>query len=425
MATTAGVSMTKAPGLAGMDVDSALLQSVWESQVATEKVLYSPLLMNLKSLGSDVIAVDDQKSMSLPMNKVVINVTPENKGARSVTMAFLQSLDDAGVYGTTTLIGSEEERRMKSAKAYANDWKHGVPLDTYGINYRELSPYKIHAATKRDLAKWYGENEDYFLHAAIIEGRSPNLASAPVSANQPLNPQCYVMGSAISAQPARFSDDDGGTDMEDEVGDFLKSNTAANCRSTVPRLLTLMKHARLNRYISPLSLPDGDGYLFFMHPDEIEYLRDASQTNSFASQWQTAAGLQDSKAVVPGLRMKIGELYCIEDPRAATYTVAGSNCVFTGSVGYVRHGRTDGRATGTTERTHFNTNLLLGENAVFYMETEAPHYEKQLDEYKQYENLAYIGACGYCRTDWNADTNNDSTPTVQHEGSMVVFTQRA
>ena len=423
MTTTIG--MNKAQSLADMDVDSALQQTVWEAQVATEKVLYSPMLQNLKSFGSDVITVDDQKSMSLPMNKCIINVAPSNKAARRVTMAFLQALASPGVYGTTTLIASEEDRRLKSCSAYANDWKHGVPADRYGITYREASPYKIHQAAKRDLAKWHGENQDYFLHAAIIEGRSPNLASAPVSLNQPLNSQCFVMGASIASQPARFSDDDGGTDMEDEVGDFLKDVTYTNCRSTVPRLLDLMKFARLTRYINPLNLPDGDGYLYFAHPDEVSYLRDASQTNSFGSQWLSGAAIQDSKQVVPGLRFKIGELYVCEDPRAATYTVAGSNCVFTGSVGYMMHGRTDNRATGTTANTHFNINILMGAEAVFYMETEAPHYEKQLDEYSQYENIAYVGADGYCRTDWNVDTNNDDTPTVQHEGSMCVFTQRA
>ncbi|MBU2685947.1 MAG: hypothetical protein KKF27_22110 [Gammaproteobacteria bacterium] len=418
--------MDKAASLADMDVDTALLQSVWESKVATEKVLFDPLLAATKGSVSDMITVDDQTPSGLPVGKAVINVTPKNKGARKVTCAFLQALDDGGRYGTDTLIAYEEERRMKHVSGYANDWKHEVPLDTYGINYRELSPYNIYKATKTDLARWYGENEGYFLRSAIIEGRSPNLASSPISAYQPLNPNCYVLSIADASQPSRYSDDDGGNDMEDELGDVVNTATYTSMHNTVPRILAMTKFARINRYTNPLSLPNGPGYLYFVSPAEMLLLRDASQSNSFGYQWLSGAAIQNSADLVPGLKFVVGEAYVVEDPRCPTITLTGqASSDYTISVGYMKHGRTDDRATGTTALTHLDVNYLLGEGAVLYYEAEAPHYEKQLDEYGQYENVAYIGACGYCRTDWNVDTNNDSTPTIQHEGSMLVLSQRA
>jgi hypothetical protein len=66
--------------------------------------------------------------------------------------------------------------------------------------------------------------------------------------------------------------------------------------------------------------------------------------------------------------------------------------------------------------------MLLGENAVWSYQNEAPHFEGQLDEYRQYEGVGYLWSKGYGLPIYDVDT--PSASTAQYEGGMAVVTQR-
>lgn len=438
---TGGVGMVKAPGLAGMGapVNQGLLQKAWESEVAVEKVQYDPMLASGVKMSGSIPAMSG--AAAVPKNKLVMDVTPKNKGVRSVTRAFAEALSGAGKFGTDSLLSNEETRQLKWATSYANDWKHGVALDSYGINYRELSPYGLKELTKGDLSKWQGELEGRYMREAIIEGKSSNCAFAPVSATRPLNPNFYFPGAAT--QPSTISDDTsiggknpyvlgGGGSMQEAVGTVAKAITPATCRLSINRIAEISKFARLTRYIEPIEIGGKIGYILWVHPDDLLYLKNTAVDDSVAKVAITAAVPADIAALLPGYSFFVDNVFVVEDPRAATMTVSGGSggaSYYLNSIGYLNMGKIDGRTTGITANTHFNLSLLTGNAPLMYLETEAPHYERQLDEYVQYDNLGYIGACGYTRTDWNFDAdgveaNRLNAPSVFCDGAMVVATQR-
>lgn len=433
--TTFGVGMALANGLSDMGVSTGLLQKVWEAEIITEKVQWSVMSRAFQKLSTkDAIVVGERKVLPLPPGKCVVDITPENKAARSVTVTLDRALNQAGETGTATLMDNEEQQRYKYVTAHANDWKHAVAGQLYGINARELGGKKVHDRIKPKLARWWGETDDLYMHQALIEGRSSNCATAPVSAAQPLCPNVMWMGEPVSSpsQPTEYSEEGGNTNMHHAFAGTAALETAGNQVPTVGNLIKVAKFAQYVKFISPImDLPNGPGYLGYMSPAAMAYMRNPANSDSFAHDWLVIGALQDTVKMIPGVEFKCGNIYLIEDPRCATLSVAGnstSNGVVT--VGYALQGRTDTRTSGTTANQNFDANLIVGEGALLRMEMEAGHYEKQLDEYGEYENVGFIGAMGYRRTDWNLDSNADSTwnhgtAGVQCEGVLVIPTDRS
>ncbi len=419
MADSAGVGISRMNDIADQDVDSNLLRRAWANSIELESLLQEPLLQN-KNLRATVSPGPDPKPLP---GKVFTNVTPTGQAAkanRRVTLQFLKSLSGTGRFGDSeALLNNEEQMALKHCSFYANDWAHAVAGESYGIKFRELSATRIFEQIKPLLAQWYGELEGSWIREAIMETRSPNLAKSPLSLAQPLNPNWFFPGLGTSSQP---SYDSTAADLENNIGDSMSSVTASNNVLNVRRVLTLADYLEEN-YIMPLEIAGKSIYLLFCHPDEIRYNLDPSRTDGWSAYWNTGSALQDINQVIQGAVGLIGEriLLC-RDARCPTATLSGNSADWTITMGYVLPGRTDNRATGRTANTHFNTNYILGANALGVMETEAPHYEEQKDEYNKIYGIGYIGAKGYQLMQWDVDTTSDTS--LQSEGTYVVCTSR-
>lgn len=429
-ASSVGVGMTQADGMSDMaaPVNSGLQQQVWESELAFERVAYDPMLVNTAKLTRTIEVMD--QPYNIPMDAVVTDLTPKNLGARKVTQAFKKALSGTGIHdGDTSMItNGSEQIAVKYLHAYSNDWAHSVATQNYGIRFRELSPYQIYQTVKTDLATWNGEKAGWYMREAFCESISHNISAVPLSVSVGINPNFHVVGLAAASQPSSYASIVTGSDMADAVGTACAAVTAANCRLSVPRILAGEKRMRITKYITPLKFMNTTGYILFAHPDEIEYLRDPSQATvySYAYTWLQGAALNDAQKLLPGLKMTIGNVLVVEDPRCPAMVVGGTaSSGYTTTFYYMKMGRTDDRTSASnTSNTCFNANILCGANGLVYFEGEAPHFENQLDEFRKFENIGYIGSEGWCLTSYNVDTNNDSTPTVQHEGSCIWLTQR-
>lgn len=419
MAATFGVGIVKPNNLATQGVDTNLLRTAWANDIYLESLQVEPLF-NSNAL-TEVIKVGNDNVM-LP-SKVFMNVTPagENgKAARDIVLSFTKSLSGTGRFGNSErLLGNEEQIALKFAKFFANDWAHAVSTETFGIDYREVSPYKIYEKARPLLAQWFGELNGLFARQAFNETRSENLTKSPISLTQPLNPNWYVPGVSTASQPTY---DSTAATFENNVGDVLATATAANAHFTVPELLQLADYAQDN-YVKQFNSNGFSGYILYVASDEYRRLIDPATTNSWASFWKDAAAIQDIDKVIPGAVGMIGESIIVaRDRRASTLTLGGTSADRTFTFGYLRPGRNDGRATGRTDNTHFNMNVLMGENCLAKYEPEAPHYEEQVDEYGRYQGVGYIGACAWQIPIWDVDTPTDTS--AQQESSIVVPTQR-
>jgi hypothetical protein len=423
--------MTQMGSLSDKGVSSGLLRYAWGSEVAVQG-LKQEIVIGSKQLTGQ-IQVGTGPS-TLPKDKMIIDITREHTdGARSVTMARRLALSGLGVFGSASRLGvaaAEEDQTLEYVKTYSNDWFKAVTGQEYGISFRELEPYGIHKVVKDDLARWYGELYGMMARQAWCQGLSANLASSPVSGTQYTNPNLYIMGGANSTQPKPSGT---AATMLTRLGDGVANMTSANARTTVPRLISLAKMLESgDRYFETISVAGKDVMILFMHPDEFLYMWDPSVTNSFGAQWASVAALQEIQNVVPGAQFLVADrILVVEDLRAPTLTVTGtSGGGYTASWGYVKQGRKSTRTTGTTANQHLNVNILAGANSLYYLETEAPHYVNQMDDYEMYNNIGFTGAMGFTLNANDIDSTSDtgdvnSNSTMHSEGSMLVLTQRA
>ncbi len=284
--------------LAGMDVDAGLLREAWASEIYLEALLVEPLLNN-PTLTADIGPGNDGQKVP---EKIFMNVSmgvADAKGVRDIVLSFLKALSGTGLFGrnTSDQAGAEEQMVLKYCKFFSNDWSHAVASETFGIDFRELSPYEIYVKAKPLLAQWLGELDGLFARQALNETRSQNLTDAPVSQTQPINPNVWIP-EATDPTPTYNGDPD---NYEDNVVTALASGnvTAANCHFTIGNLLELSDHGA-DIYIKPMAIGGYDVYLLMMHPDEYRRMINPATTASWAAFYKDVAATSDIAAAVPG-----------------------------------------------------------------------------------------------------------------------------
>lgn len=428
---TDGVGMTSMTSLADKDVDSGLLRYAWGSEVWVQGLREERILGNKDITGTIKVG---PTPISLPTDKMIIDVTGDMApGARSLTVARRLALSGLGVFGRASRMGvaaAEENQSLEYMKAFSNDYFKAVTGEDYGINFRELSPYGLHKVVKQDLSRWAGGLYGMFARQAFCEGYSANLASTPVSQTQYINPNCWIIGHSQALQPVTSGT---AATFKTRLCDAIKHMTSGNALFTVTRLISLVKAMENgDRYFETLNVGGKNVMVLFMHPDDYYYLWDPSVTGSYASYYTSVAANNDIQKVLPGAEMLVCDrLLCVLDPRAPTLTVTGtSGGGYTTSFGYMKQGRRSTRTTGTTANTHLNVNIMAGANALMYLETEAPHYVNQTDDYEQMNNTGLAGAFGFALTACDIDTTSgtgdiNGNSTLHSEGSMLVLSQRA
>jgi len=423
MTTTAGVGMIVQSNLSTQGVSSGLLRHAWAADIELASLLEEPLFNN-KDLTTPLKVGEKSK---IP-DSVFMDVTPpgkEGKAARDVTHTFMDALSGTGRYGNAQgVLGYEESAQLRYAKFYANDYGHGLAGETFGIDYRELTPTQVYQKANTLLAQWNGERKGYFARQAICESRSYNLTFAPMSLTQPLNPHCYVVSVAVGSQPSLPAYDSSATAYAEAVGVVLKATTYSNMHFTVANCLAIADILE-GAYIKTVNIKGMDLYLCLTHPQEVARMLDPATTASWSSYWVTAAALQgkDMDLVIPGLVGVIGGKFAIvRDPRCPTCILGGTSTQYTFSFGYVKMGRYDTRTALATSNVSFNANMILGKGALAHYENEPMHYEEQRDEYGKFKNVGIFGSDGYQLPSYDLDT---ATPTSNRtEGSAVLFTQR-
>lgn len=427
--TTSGVGLVEPLSLAGMDVDTALLQKRWQdNKLYMESLLPDPLF-NSADLTKVIDVGPGKNRIGMPQGEFFIDVTPKDKkgkAARTVELVFLKSLSMDPIEGNASeLIGNESTLAMKSTAAQANDWCGGVTEDTFGIDFRELSAYGVYDEIRPLLSQWLGELRGYYARYALVHKRSANLEAAPISSTAgEINPNVFFMGLSEASQPAY---DSTATDHIDNIGAAHASAGGTSCVMTIPNLLKLIDWARDTKYIEAGKIMGNDMYLLLASTDDFRNLRDPSVDNSWGRYWRDIAATEDVNKTVPGGSKCViaEELMVIRDPRTPTLIMSGSGSSCSGSFGFMKYGRKTTRTTlrGSAQNyIYYNVNFLLGRGSLLKYEPEAPHFEIQGDNHGKYKSTGLFGAVGYTVPVWDVDTNTDTT--AQQESSALILTSR-
>lgn len=419
---TSGVGLHDPATLSGMSVDTALLQKGWDTaKIYRESVQADPLLGNADF--TEVIESDGGTVVSMPKNKLIIDVTPKSKvgkAARSIELVFLKSLSVAPVEGNASeVLGSETTLSLKRTSVQANDWGAGVSTQKFGIDYRELMmAYGIDKFVPDLLKQWRGELFSYYARQAMIERISHNLTAAPVSATAGVNPNFWFINGAVGTQPAY---DSTLATYKTQIGAAATSLYGSTQRPTIPAIIELLRNARETRYLSPVEFNGKQLYFYLCPSPEFDYLRDPSQDNSFTRYWRDVGAITDIQKTMPSTPiLSMGdECIIVRDPRYASMVVSGTSAAYTLTFGYLKYGRTSTRSS-TAAAGYFRLGMFMGAGSLVKYEPEMPHDETQDDVYKKYQGNANMGAIGFNLPVWDLDDADITDATAQQESCMVI-----
>lgn len=372
-------------------VPQALIQNLWDTKLQKEvesEDIYDNYRGEIKSDGS------------LPNAIIVVK---KATGVTTAVMGLVQALSGAGVTGRTAVSGTEEELSILDYTLFANEFKHAVKADAFGIDAVANHPYGILGLIGPMLNEYMEKNKGTHRRQAVNQLVSSNTTVAPSSTTQGINANFYVGGVAIASQPA-YSDvlSTYSTSINDAIPD--SGSVAAANQMTPANLKELEFWVRSIKKIRPLD--DGKWVLTIpANQKRILMDEDTGILKHFSSSNQPEMALK-------GWFGTYGNFHLVEDLRSSMLTATnGSSSTLTWTYTTVN----DSRPAVST--LNWDVAHVLGKGAIAELEIERPHFEKDLtQEYGRESRLAAFSNYGCSAVEYQLGTDD-----VLNQGSAVVL----
>lgn len=388
-------------------VTSTLQQRFWDNKLRMESVVADPFQMFEGTY-------NDQKK-SIP-NGVMMHINL--KGKRSAVISLLKRLSGAGVTGRSTLIGNEVDQDTRELIVYANELRHAVNAEMYGIDANEKSPYKLLEAIQPQLSFWLSEIKGKYKREAIVEKYSVNLTAAPISQTKRLNENILVKNVAMTqAGQPDYTVADNAAYIED-IGDAL---TAAGTTSAAIWDVTFLSRIQYWATVTKKLVPLDNGRYVVMVPSrQAAFLKDPQNSESLFGVFKDAHLVDLSRKWGYDQYLgSFGQLDLFEDPRAPIFDLTGSDGSWAIAVKYKGAGDDDDRTT--ISGTAFDVGMILGKAALIETEYEAPHFEDEVQDYNMIKGIGIATGLGYQRTVYFNDATSETRASTINQGSGLLL----
>lgn len=388
-------------------VTSTLQQRFWNSKLQMESVVADPFQM-FGGLYND-------KTKQMP-NGVMIHV--DLKGKRSGVLTLLKRLSGSGVTGRSTLIGNEVDQDTRELIVYANELRHAVNSEQYGIDANEKSPYRLLEQIQPQLSYWLGEMKGKYKREGIVEHYSTNLTVAPISKTKTLNENILVKNVNITtADQANYQGSADNAAYIEDVGDAL---TAAGTTSAalwdVTFLSRIQYWATVVKKIVPL---DNGRYVVLVPSRQAAFLKDPQNSESLFAVFRDSQITELTKSWGYDQYLgSFGQLDLFEDPRSPVFDLTGSNGSWAIAVKYKGAGDDDSRTS--TSGTVFDVGMILGKGALIETEYEAPHFEDEVQDYNMIKGIGIAAGFGYQSTVWYNDATSETRASTINQSSGLL-----
>lgn len=189
---------------------TALIQQSWEQDLrilsTTDDVFETSM--------TDVEGSYATKGLSIP-NSIGVRLTAG--GQNSVhTYPVLNPLTGKPISGTGSLLGNEKGQSMRFVRAFYNEVKDGVAVQTYGVGYNYDNAFRMYEKVTTQLTKYWAETRGRMKRQALVEWYNEEvLIDNPVIADGTelhLNPNWFIVGSSV----VDGKTDDNGVPLWDE-----------------------------------------------------------------------------------------------------------------------------------------------------------------------------------------------------------------
>lgn len=430
---------------------SALRKVVWSAKTRVQQVRPS-VFANLKT----EYEMNQSGEIVISRPGVVLDVTNEGvKGqGQSVRLALRTPLMKRPAYGTEDSLGAEDESTLKYGEIFYNETNKAVKMYERGYYANDVSSIKYNEGYNPLVNDFQAEMTDYFCHQALLLTYAENLTFAPVSKVFAFNKNFWIPNLTDSQQPTYDStaqtttqgaaDSDswystqyftGATTFAENLGDALA--TAGGVASAPTNLMNTTAWSRLrnfvrkNKAVTPLQIDGIATYLCLVPTDTMSWMLNPANTGSIGEYFKTVNQYKgDNRDALPGeIGRVLGCFLLVEDDRAMTLTLGGTDGARTITPGYMLPGNNDDRNATAWSNTSGSTNyvhdimLVLGQNAIAHYLRDDTQIDTEMTSYGRIKGVNHYRGEGWQLPFFDIDTSTDSSRV--YEGSIVVPVGRA
>lgn len=324
-----------------------------------------------------------------------------SQGESTRTLALLRDLVGEGVYGTESLLGREEKQATMEVQVFADELAHGVPIEQYGVETWEQSPWKVYAQAQPQLSVWHKQVQGRRMREAICEKYDYVLTGD--KARDKKTPKVHSNIAVVKAATVT------GVTYNSTESTYLGNiDTAVGTIATPTDLKfldALSEWATQEKKIQPIVGDDGVAMYGLMIPTKtMTILRPLIRDLQKYTSYPALAGLD---------AVRFGNFIIMEDPRAPRVAVADTP---TATFSYV--GASDNRATAAAKTP--DVGILLGREALVEYTLENLHFEHELQDYNRRKGIGAFRTDGYTRVEWEDDIKSPSK-FMNQNSALVLF----
>lgn len=390
--------------IAGTD---ALLQQTWED-ILWEESQEQDIFTGLMGTFSD----DDGNLPDAIVQRV--NLKP---GSNQHTIGMILDLTGAGRQGAgINLVGYTETMVTRKFTVYANDVRHGVDTEQYGLFAHRNEAYGILKKVNPLLGKWIKGRKGKHIRESLLETISDNLVASPTSLTNKWNKNIFVKNAALTSQPTY--DSTLATYQANIVAALSSAGTSSSANIDTNFFTTLEYY--VTNVWKLMSLDDGT-YIVTVPARQAVFLKQLQSSTSFAGLQRLSLVQKYVDAAYGQYLMQFGKFHMIVDDRAPVVNWNTSTGVTT--TAYRDVGSTDNRTayTNTGNNRVFDVGFILGKAAVTETIAMKPRYDDDITDFNRLRSIGVSTTYGYQITEFDADTATASTRKAQNAGVWMAY----
>ncbi len=385
----------------------ALLQQTWEDILwdeSQEQDIFTGLV--------GTYADDDQNVPDAIVQRVTLK-----PGSNQHTIGMILDLTGAGRQGAgINLVGFTETMVTRKFTVYANDVRHGVDTEQYGLFAHRNEAYGILKKVNPLLGKWLKARRGKHIRQALLERISDNLTASPTSLSTGFNKNILVKNAAITSQPT----------YDSTLSDYTTNivNALSNAGTSSSANIDTNFFTTLEYYVTNIwkMRPMEDGtYIVTVPARQAVFLKQLQSSTSFAGLQRLSLVQKYVDAAYGQYLMQVGKLHLICDDRAPVINYNTSTGVLT--TAYRDVGSTDNRSsyTNTGSNRVFDVFFVLGKAAVTETIAMKPRYDDDITDFNRLRSIGVSTTYGYQLTEFDADTATDTTRKAFNAGVVLAY----
>lgn len=392
----------------------ALLQETWDAQLreeSQEQDIYSGLTGTF---------LEDESGRGKMADGIIQRVMLK-PGANKHTIGMINDLTGAGRQGAgKTLRGHLETPTTRFMSVYANDIRHGVENELFGLYAHRNIPYKIMEKTMNKntglLARWRKARKGKHIRQSMLQGSSDNLVETPTSLTLGWNKNIMVKNVAQASQPTY--DSTLVTYQNSIIAALDAAGTSAAASIDVGMFAYLAYWVSNVWKLEPM---DNGKYIVTVPAAQAVLLLDLDNTSSLKRIQSSTNSEKIAGMTFQHVLGEIGPFILVTDDRAPI--VVRNTSTGTLTAVYRDVGSTDDRlsySNGGANKVYDVMNVH-GKASVTETIAMAPRFDTQLEDIGRLEEVGMSYTEGYQVTEYDDETPGDSTRKAQNAGVVLMY----